>query len=198
MAQPIMDPRGPVGLGTGFSGGFGRKSKAQLSLEPFKEYLAEEVKKQNQAMQDVTSQVDPFIQDISAQASEKFGLNQGGQLLNGAIPAVNFPLMNGTGTQMPLPSLNAIPLAPLFSGQITGGQRDGFMPLAPAANFADGGPVQYYQEAGVVTPTAVETEFQSLFLLIWRLLGLILLIMINKEISHNRKCYLILLEPDWL
>jgi hypothetical protein len=163
MAQPIMDPRGPVGLGTGFSGGFGRKSKAQLSLEPFKEYLAEEV--QNQAMQDVTSQVDPFIQDISAQASEKFGLNQGGQLLNGAIPAVNFPLMNGTGTQMPLPSLNAIPLAPSFSGQITGGQRDGFMPLAPAANFADGGPVQYFapeNENRVVTPTAVETEFQSL------------------------------------
>ena len=28
--------------------------------------------------------------------------------------------------------------------------------------YADGGPVQYYQEAGVVSPTAVETEFQNL------------------------------------
>ena len=28
--------------------------------------------------------------------------------------------------------------------------------------YADGGPIQYYQEAGVVSPTAVETEFQNL------------------------------------
>lgn len=149
----MMDPRGPVNFG-------GRKSKAQLSLEPFKEYLAEEV--QNKAMQDVTSQVDPFIQDISAQASEKFGLNQGGQLL-----------MNGTGTQMPLPSLNAIPLAPskspLLNDQITDSMelpflgrpafqgQYGVQNRGPMA-FADGGPVQYYQEAGVVTPLEQEMD----------------------------------------
>ena len=175
--QPMMDPRGPVGLGTGFSGGFdlGGKSKAQLSLEPFKEYLAEEV--QNQAMQDVTGQVDPFIQDVSAQASEKFGLNQGGQLLNINSPVVSFPLMNGTGTQMPISSLNAIPLAPSFDeSRLRGGDLVGMMadPFrrqggqspygpqgidGPQGFYADGGPVQYYQEAGVVTP--LEQEMNS-------------------------------------
>ena len=167
MAQPIMDPRGPIGFGTGFSGGFGgRKSKAELSLEPFKEYLAEEV--QNQAMQDVTGQVAPFIQDVSAQASEKFNLNQGGQLGGSTQAPSNIMhmgdlrnnyegnLMNGTGTQMPLPSLNAIPLAPSFGDQMTGGQRGG-----GPMGFADGGPVQYFapeNENRVVTPLEQEMD----------------------------------------
>ena len=175
--QPMMDPRGPVGLGTGFSGGFdlGGKSKAQLSLEPFKEYLAEEV--QNQAMQDVTGQVDPFIQDVSAQASEKFGLNQGGQDVLGGLNLQPANLMNGTGTQMPISSLNAIPLAPSFDesrlrgGDLVGMMADPFRKQGgqspygpqgidgPQGFYADGGPVQYYQEAGVVTP--LEQEMNS-------------------------------------
>lgn len=130
----------------GFGGGFGglleqRGNNAQRALAPFKQYIAQEVKKQ--ALSDVSSQVDPFIDDISQQAAQKFGLTTGGGIMDNIIRQ---PQIQAVEDPMGLPFLGRPSLG-----------RAGVTNEGPMA-YADGGPVQYYQEAGVVTPLEQEMD----------------------------------------
>ena len=131
----------------GFGGGFGglleqRGNNAQRALAPFKQYIAQEVKKQ--ALSDVSSQVDPFIDDISQQAAQKFGLTTGGGIMDNIIRQ---PQIEAVEDPMGLPFLGRPALG-----------RAGVTNEGPMA-YADGGPVQYFAPENknrVVTPLEQE------------------------------------------